>query len=314
MQLMSRGYGRFPTNPSKNASFVHHTARRHFVSPEVLRVLRQLPWFPAVVDRYAFQPFVKCEAHSDALQEQLVHCLHEQHLIDLVPTDSQALVPTPGTRGQERALAHLPFSPAQAMPGALTFQTQEDPGTERIAELAQTHGPLSLTMARALGPNQGERLYHRHHAMVVLFCFFFEGEPMAVVSDGNDLQQNEVMDWVHAYADRHDLGLEELTASHRQAIRRELPGHLDMAQLCFRLIELRSMVRASRLKYLARNQAGAPGPKPSPNLVRWVANARVRFNPLPPPLESALQTLCRQSPQVIERFNEARPGPINRDE
>lgn len=309
--LTSHGSGRHFTAPPKASHPIHRIAQRPFVSPEVLRVLRLLPWFPLVFDHYAFQPFGKCEDHSDALQERLVRCLGEQHLIDVTPVHPLALAPAPAPRRQEQTLARAPFHSAQARPWTLEFQTEEHPSAERVAELAHAHGPLSLTMARALGPNQGEHLYNRHHALVALFIFLFEGEPIAVASDGNDLQQNEAMLWVHAYADRHDLGLDELTASHRQAIQRELPGHLHMAQLCFRLIGLRSLIRASRLKYLARCQAATPSQAPSPNTVRWVANARVTFNPAPPQVETALQTLCRRSPQIIERFDET---PIDRDE
>ncbi|WP_322469000.1 hypothetical protein SOM08_11835 [Hydrogenophaga sp. SNF1] len=293
-RLTPSGTGLFSTGRTTHTGSLHRASRRHLVPPEVLGVLRRMPWFPQAVARYRFQAFADCLAHSERLQEALIRDLCADQLMAL--------------------------EPAADGPDTLDTRTEEDPGAERIAGLG-VHGPLSLTMAHALGPGQGGRLYRDHHGFVVLFTVCYEGRPIAVAMDGNDLQQNEVMDHVRAYTDRHDLACEDLQAAEFRDVQRALPGPLDIAQLCFRLIDLDSLVKASRAKHqatrllpptgLASRGAGVPGPGRHANMVRWVANAQLRRPPLPADGEDALFALFRRSPELIERFEwppASRPG------
>jgi len=285
MQRLMSSLGSLHRGPKKSAS-LPSVAQRHFVSPEILRVLRRMPWFPQAFAGYRFQPFAHCLDHSERLQEDLIDSLCTHRLVAL---ESSA----PGS-------------------GPLDARTQEDPSAERIAELAKAHGPLSVVMAHALGPGQGGRLYEDHHAFVVLFTFLHEGRPIAVAMDGNDLQQNEVMDHVHHYTDHYDLACEDLRTAELLDIQAQLPDRLHVAQLCFRLIDLMSLVEASRAKREATRHlpptgvpataSNAPGPSRHTNRVRWVANAQVRCLPLPREVEEALIALCKRSPEVIERF------------
>ncbi len=295
---------------------LHRIDRRGLVSLKVLNVLKRLPWYPVMVDHCVPQAMGQCVSHSDRMQDLMIRSLCWQGRLELTPPRpdapprDQAMLPADNL---SRIVPYAPPTPGprtEADPQAPWMWVEENPGAERIAELVSANGPVTLTMAEALGPAQGAHIYDKHHALVVLHTFRHKGRPVAIAVDGNNLQQNELMDRLRDHADRLGLTAEELSVGEYQGAQRHLPPHLDINQLGLRLIDLESMTQASRAKRAAR----PTGAGDFPDTVRWATNARVIGNPFPPDVEDALQALCDASPNLIERPGDPAPASIRLDE
>ncbi len=296
---------------------------RTLVSTKTMSVLRQLPWVKAAADRYLLQPPAQCVDHTDRLQDLLIRSLCTQGHLQLTPSpDEAAGGAAPLEEGDERwrirpYAAPTPFPCTEDDRLAPRVEVKRHPDAAFIADLIATHGPVTITPHGALAPDQGGEDYTEHHALLVLQTFMHGGRHIAVVLDGNNRQQNEIMDAVRQHA--ADLGLraEDLSVSELRDAQRLLPAHLQIDQLPFRLIDLDGLLEVSARQHADRNQAtgsGTPSAKqPYPDTVRWVSNARVVGNPLPPAAADALHALCDE-PGAVERFDDVAPSSIRRDE
>jgi hypothetical protein len=304
-----------PRHPISHKGFPHRVDRRGLVPRNVLDALKRLPWYPVVVDHCIPQPWGKCISHSDRMQDLMIRSLCWRGLLDLTPQAGggprdPATLPTDNLGRIAPYASPTPCPQAEALPQPPWMWIEEDPSAERIVELVKAHGPATLTMAEALGPSQGAHIYDEHHALVVLHTFRHKGRPVAIAVDGNNLQDNELMDRLREQAHRLGLTAEELSVGEYQDTQRHLPPHLDINQLGLRLIDLESMAQASSAKRASRSTTAAG----FPNTVRWATNARVIGNPFPPDVEDALLALCDASPDLIERPGDPAPASIRLDE
>ncbi len=304
-----------PRSRPSTPQSLHQDRNRSIVSMPTLQALKRMPWFPVAVSAFRIQEQGACVDNAESTQEQLLTDLYRRNQIDAqLPVPDGKVAQTVQRLQQKTGLGKPRYEP--------TMQTMLDPGAEDIARLVKEHGPVSVSMASALGPQQGAETYTSHHAMVVLCTFQHEGRHVAVVLDGNDLQSNPLMVKARAYAEQHGIPLEGLTALDFLNIQNELDDDKDIAQLPFRLIDLDTVVSNSRAKQKAfedyQRQGGTPGdpgeplPVTHPNSVRWASDATVKTDPLPPQALAELEAVCRAHPNLIE-FGAAQPS-LNRDE
>lgn len=299
------------------------THLRTLVSTKAMTVLRQLPWVTAAADRYLLQPPAQCVDHTDRLQDLLIRSLCTQGHLQLTPAPDEAAGDgAPLAKGDERwrirpYAAPTPYPCTEDDRLAPRIAVKRHPDAAFIANLIATHGPVTITPHGALPPDQGGEDYAEHHALLVLQTFMHGGRHIAVVLDGNNRQQNEIMDAVRQHAAELGLQAEDLSVSELRDAQRLLPAHLQIDQLPFRLIDLDSLLEASARRHVERAQATGSSTRlakePFPDTVRWVSNARVVANPLPPAAADALHALCDE-PGAVERFDDVAPSSIRRDE
>lgn len=299
------------------------THLRTLVSTKAMSVLRQLPWVKAAADRYLLQPPAQCVDHTDRLQDLLIRSLCTQGHLQLTPAPDEAAGGAAHlAEGDERwrvrpYAAPTPYPSTEDDRLAPRIEVKHHPDAAFIADLIATHGPVTITPHGALPPDQGGDVYTEHHALLVLHTFMHGGRHIAVVLDANNRQQNEIMDAVRQHATNLGLRAEDLSVSELSDAQRLLPAHLQIDQLPFRLIDLDGLLEASARKHAEGRQtphSGTPSShRPFPDTVRWVSNARVIGNPLPPAAADALHALCDE-PGAVERFDEVAPSSIRRDE
>ena len=210
----------------------------------VLRVLQRSPWAAALAHNYRFQSPGECVANSEGMQENILGTLHGQRQIEIAGNDIGE-----GLLQQLQRRLGLDKAPE------LDREYRHDPTVEDIVETVELHGPCVLNLARILPADQGGTQYAGHHAILVIGTFEAEGRRWAVALDGNDLQNNPVMEQVRAYADKYYAGnLDKITVSDLSAIQTQMeragkPG--DAGQLIYSLINLDSAVEKARQAYRA---------------------------------------------------------------
>lgn len=294
----------------------HIRSERAIVSMPVLKAIKRMPWFPVAFSNFRFQTGGECVANAESTQERMVDDLYRRNQI-------AADLPQP-EGNVARQLQRLQLATGIGKPRYQpTMQTMLDPGAEDIARLVREHGPVCITMACALGRNQGADKYIGHHALTVLCTFPFEGRTIALCLDGNDLQSGPLMDKLRAHADRLGVALDALTLLDLLNFQAELGDDEHAAQLIFRMFDLDSMVSASRAKQKTfenyQSQGGVPGdpgeplPVTWPNAVRWARDAHVTKEPLPREALEELEAICRATPRIIE-FYDAGRSSLTRDE
>lgn len=304
MYMASRSAAQFQTHPfrSRTPGSAALQARpgqqtRQFVNRPVLNVLRRSPWAETLVHNYQFQSPGECVSNSEVMQAHILHALHRRHQIEIA-----------GSSDPSGGLLHrLEQMLGSIKTPELDREYRHDPTVEDIVHLVEQHGPCVLALARMLASDQGGAQYAGHHAVLVIGTFLVDGRNWALVLDGNDLQNNPIMERVRAYADKyHDGHLERMTEGDLSVVQMEMDRAgepRDSDQLVYSFIDLDKAVPEADKAYRAyrRDLAMNGGrsdlpPITFPNSICVATNTTVKAAAMPEPMKRELARIVASQP------------------
>lgn len=275
---------------------------RRFVSHEVLRLIRRTDLGEASLKAFRFQAPSDCLANSRRIRDALVQNLIEQGLL---------MGPSPDQENWGETVRRWFGLPRQTDERGVT-------SAEQLMRLNQRHGPLVLTLQGALAPGQGDDIYTRHHAVVLIASFSVDSARVGILIDGNDLQHNTAINRIAHWltSQGQHMHLSQLTLEDLERINSDSTTQPDSAQgedhvqgtdvlqTAFRLVDLDALVARSEQRYLQKEQfAIADGAHSErPNLLEGDRSLSTSDESIPAEVLTELRQAIRQNPQLVERF------------
>ncbi|GEM_PF-5481551 len=177
-------------------------------------------------------------------------------------------------------------------------------------------GPLVLTLFRALAADQGADVYLRQHCVVLLTSFRHRERDLGLLLDGNDLQNNPVMDHLREWLRNEGRGrsVGDLTSEELIQIGRtwahQTGNKPELHQSAFRLVDLGELIRRSRAEDAHQSPAGwwewLMGNAPRTQM-RWAKYYKCHKPCLSDQALCELKALVDQNPQLVETAMPERP-------
>ncbi|MBX3610021.1 MAG: hypothetical protein KF871_08985 [Hydrogenophaga sp.] len=278
--------------PSQNASTlppaIARPQARTLVTMTVLGALIDSPVGAAGVERFTFQRTSDCVSHSRNLKHNIAADLKQQGVVIEVP-------PKSGLRAFVKRVTQIDLSASRPATSA-----------QQLAELCDTHGPVSLILQGLIAPGQGDDVYQLHHSVVMLGSFVEGGRTIGVLMDPNNLQTNKVMSTIKQW--REDQGLlaplHEMTKDQMSALDKWLGDQqppMAFGQVAFGLVDLQAAVERSDALYVERSRFNdhEAGMAIQPNRVEFDPDARVVQPLLTHETVERLRQEIRHDPTIV---------------